>query len=105
MPTINFAMENQQELLWCWAAVSISVDKSLPPRESAFEQCNLAEAVLPGAQGCCGAPRPAACKNEATLRDGLTAVDRAPGPVTGPLSFNNIKRELKAPRRMPVCIV
>jgi hypothetical protein len=103
MPGINFNMEEQEETLWCWAAVSVSVDKSLPPRQSTMEQCDLAATVL-GAAGCCGNSRPASCNNEAALRDGLTAVGRPPGgSMIGPLAFNDLNAELTSGR--PVCVV
>jgi hypothetical protein len=102
MPSIDFTIEEQQEDLWCWAAVSVSVDKSLPPRQSTMDQCDLAANVL-RAGGCCGNSRPAPCNSEATLRAGLIAVGRPPGPVTGPLAFSDVNAQLTAGK--PVCIV
>jgi papain like cysteine protease AvrRpt2 len=87
-----FQIEKQREDLWCWAAVSASVDHYFFPA-STFTQCKVAGKVLNRAN-CCADPD--LCNDKATLQDALDAVGRLRDTRIGPLSFEDIRREIDA---------
>jgi hypothetical protein len=81
--------------LWCWAAVSASVDDYFDP-PSDWTQCDVAGELL--GTNCC--PKVAFCDQTAFLEDALEIVGhlRAFGP--GILSFDDIRGEIQS--GMPV---
>ena len=111
MPNITFQMEKQKTVNWCWAAVSVSVNRYFAP-DSHWRQCGIVEVVLSHAKGpdklpfpvhaCCTKPIPRRCNQPWYLEDALKQVDRLRGsPKAVHLSFKKIQREIDAHR--PVC--
>jgi hypothetical protein len=94
----TFQMELQEQDEWCWAAVSLSVERYFSPT-SPLTQCMIAGQLL-GAR-CCDDPE--ACNQPAKLQDALKLVRRLTGdPTAGPLSFTDIQKDLDGGR--PVCL-
>jgi Papain-like cysteine protease AvrRpt2 len=99
----EFRLERQEHSLWCWAAVSTSVDHYFSQR-STSSQCRIAKKVL-GRKvrgvDCCRTPL--ACNQTALLQVALAAVGRLRGrPLLGVLTPDQIKREID--RNRPVCV-
>jgi hypothetical protein len=92
-----FAIQKQKQSLWCWAAVSASIDGYFSPGASQ-KQCEIASTVL-GRTDCCGTP--AACNEAALLQDALGAVERLRQTIGRRLSFEEIEQQVDA--RYPVC--
>ena len=91
-------VEQQEMDKWCWAAVSVSVDRYFAPG-SASTQCRVAAQVL-GIDQCydnCDA-----CNSAQRLEDGLQAVGRPPQKLTNPVTFDEIQRQIDA--HLPVCV-
>ncbi len=103
MANMNFTMDLQKGALLCWAAVSVSVDKSMTPRQApGVDQCELAAAVLP-APGCHpNASGQCTCDKEAGLVEGLIGVNRPSTGAIPPQSLAVINQQLSHQR--PVCI-
>lgn len=94
----TFQMEHQEHDQWCWAAVSLSVDRYFSPT-SRMTQCAIAQQVL-GVRGCSNVE---ACNKPAKLQDALKSIHRLKGkPTAGPMSFEEIQKCLDAGR--PVCL-
>jgi hypothetical protein len=109
MPTINFSMERQQHSNWCWAAVSVSVDRFFNAA-SAWCQCRIVsrmakiEKLRVKSCGTCekttGLPR--TCNQPWYLDRALKIVGRLKAkPKTRPLSFEQTEKKIRADR--PVC--
>ncbi len=93
-----FQIEKQREDLWCWAAVSASVDHYFFPA-STSTQCKIAREVL-GIDNCCADPD--LCNDKAKLQDALEAVGRLRETLPRPLRFEEIRQEIDA--FLPVCV-
>jgi hypothetical protein len=93
-----FQMDRQEETQWCWAAVSVSVDRYFADTSMNLTQCRLAENVL--GPGSCSHPEN--FNEPRRLQEGLRIVGnlREP-PLRNPVSFKTIQREIAANR--PVC--
>jgi hypothetical protein len=91
-------METQQLGNWCWAAVSVSVDKYFNPA-STRTQCQVASAVT-GTATCCSTPGP--CNTVERLDTALTVVARLKTTLLRPLAAPEIQSEIAAFR--PVCV-
>ena len=103
MANMNFTMDLQMGDLLCWAAVSVSVDKSMPPRRApAVDQCELAAVVLPAAGCHSNASGQCTCDDEAGLVEGLSGVNRPSTGAIPPQSLAVINNQLLHHR--PVCI-
>ncbi|MCX6624929.1 MAG: C39 family peptidase [Acidobacteria bacterium] len=97
-------MQRQEKSEWCWAAVSVSVDRFFRPN-SRHTQCDIAGAAL--GRSCCDGARPApsdSCNTPHALhpvlgRFHLLAAD----PIVKPLTFNQVRTEIDAGR--PVCVL
>lgn len=94
----TFQIQTQEEELWCWAAVSASVDHYFSP-QSTSTQCQVAQEVL-NIEGCCGNPQ--ACNAPAILQDALRAVGRLRGTLPRPLDFQEIQQQIDSSQ--PVCV-
>jgi hypothetical protein len=92
-----FPMQRQSQTLWCWAAVTASIDSFFSPR-AARTQCDIASLVL-AAAGCCRNPAP--CNRAARLEDALGRIRRLNRAVGAPVGFSTIESEIRAVR--PVC--
>jgi hypothetical protein len=102
-----FNIQPQQENLWCWAAVAVSLEHYFVPT-STLTQCQMASQVLQ-IPGCCGDHGP--CDVASRLEPALEVVSNrtASGlmpltfPTPGPnLSFAALKAEIDA--FLPVCV-
>jgi Papain-like cysteine protease AvrRpt2 len=72
---INFEIETQQELNWCWAAVAAAVGRYYYP-DKGLQQCQVAGKVT-GIANCC--PHNEACDQFGALDDALTAANAEMG--------------------------
>lgn len=110
MPTIDFDMQSQQHSNWCWAAVSVSIDRYFDPR-SKWCQCRIASRMAKIRKlkvkncGTCRKPKgvPKDCNRTWDLDRALTIVNRLKGrPRFKALSFKQIERRIRA--GLPVCV-
>ena len=110
MPTINFHMEPQEHLNWCWAAVAVSVDRFFD-RGSKWCQCRMASRMAKirrlKVKNCatCGKPKPVpeTCNRPWFLDQALQLAGRLKGkPKKTRLSFSQIQRKIEAGQ--PVCV-
>lgn len=96
----KFELQKQKHSLWCWAAVSASVEHYFSPR-STSSQCRVANKVL-GVADCCQTPTPQRCNQPQALEDAL-AVGRLRGrTLERALTPHEIRREIKG--NLPVCV-
>jgi hypothetical protein len=94
-------MQEQQEDQWCWAAVSVSVDRYFTKNQSPWTQCRIASDQLGGS--CCQNPDSETCDQPWFLEKALGKMNRMPdGPRTGQLSFVEVCQQLAKGR--PVCV-
>jgi len=93
-------IETQEMSEWCWAAVSVSVDRFFNPG-SGVRQCDVAQQVLNLNSNCCGNKQ--ACNEPALLQDALKAIGRFKDAVGRRLRFTEIQTEINI-RRRPVCV-
>jgi hypothetical protein len=99
----KFELQTQKHSLWCWAAVSTSLDHYFSPH-STSSQCRVAKKVL-GVANCCGTPTPAGCNQAAFLQDALSVVKKLKGrPLARALTPAEIKREISQNRPVAVWI-
>jgi len=97
-------VQKQEMSEWCWAAVSVSVDRFFRP-DSTHTQCEIAGSALN--LQCCDGTQPAqsdSCNQKHTLHpvlDGLHLL--AADPITEPLTFDRVRAEIDAGR--PVCVL
>ena len=100
MPRLSFRMQKQLTHVWCWAAVSVSVDRYFD-RGSEWRQCGLAKEVTKQPV-CCTKPVPHDCVKPFFLEDALEIIGRLKGdPTSGPLSFKQIQHRINNDR--PIC--
>jgi hypothetical protein len=92
----QFQMQPQQESNWCWAAVSVSVERYFVP-QSTLTQCQVAGKLL-GHNDCCLGS--AACNQPAFLEDALADAGR-PAVIKPPLAFADVRQQIDAGK--PVC--
>ena len=94
-----FELEQQLEDQWCWAAVTLAVERYFSPA-STLSQCQIAEAVLPGVNQCCN--NRAGCNRPQKLQDALDKFSRLKVIVPDVLPFDMVRAEIDA--RRPVCV-
>jgi hypothetical protein len=92
-----FPMQRQTQTLWCWAAVTASVDAFLS-RGAGRTQCAVANLTL-GGTGCCRSP--ASCNRTAALEVALGRAGLLAAAYDRALEFHEVKAEIVADR--PVC--
>jgi hypothetical protein len=103
----DFEMQKQNEHLWCWAAVAVSIHQFLDPASSiVWTQENLATQVLRNEGQISGAIdcslNPDLCNFPARLDDALSVVGNLAPPVeVGILSFTQLTQWID--RQLPVC--
>ena len=93
-----FSIQKQEQNLWCWAAVSASVDAYFSPNKFK-SQSEIANLVLTRSD-CSPANR--VCNQRATLQDALAAVTRLQNFETRPLEFHEIREQID--KKLPVCV-
>jgi hypothetical protein len=99
--TVPLAMEHQKRTEWCWAAVSVSVNKLFRPA-STHTQCDLAASILN--QDCCDPETGRRCNHPHTLHTVLGTLHLLAGePVRKPFAFEEIRKEIDAGR--PICVL
>jgi hypothetical protein len=84
-----FEIETQKQDQWCWAAVSVSIEKYFEG-ENALSQCEMAHRVL--GPNCCAAPVP--CNTAARLQIALGEIHKLRQTLTRTLSFEETKEEI-----------
>lgn len=94
----DYPMQPQEEALWCWAAVSLSVDRYFN-RQSPRTQCSIASAVKQGRDCCNNRP---SCDEAAELHDALIHVRRFRQRIEGSISFERVRDLIRA--GYPVCV-
>ena len=94
------SVEPQQQSEWCWAAVTLAVEKYFNPA-STLTQCSIANRVL-GQKSCCGDQKEqAACNKLEELQNALASVNRLAAAIARPLRFTEVKQQIDA--GLPVC--
>ena len=100
MPSVPFRMQNQEMDNWCWAAVSVSVDRFFAPR-STLRQCRMAQKILK-LKRCTGRNCTEACDQPWYLDKALRRVGRLRGHPLGRLKFAQVQQEID--NGVPVCV-
>jgi hypothetical protein len=93
---LSFAMQQQEESNWCWAAVSTSIALYYEP-SSAWTQCSVANGEL-GRNDCCGAGANTACNVYGFLDSALTRVGHLDRWASGAAVFQSLDDEVDAGR-------
>ena len=97
---LTFAMQRQQQTQWCWAAVSISVNRFYRSA-SGWTQCKVVDKAL-GQQSCCsngGTPR---CNQPWYLDRALNIVANLRSWKAGKATFAKVQAEVNACQ--PLCL-
>ncbi|HYZ85827.1 MAG TPA: papain-like cysteine protease family protein [Bryobacteraceae bacterium] len=92
-----FPNQDQEEKLWCWAAVAVDVDHYMTP-QTASTQCLVACAVLKSTQCCANGDR---CNQPAPLAAALRKLQIRSRVLNHPLSVKQLHKRLS--RNLPVC--
>jgi hypothetical protein len=86
-----FEIETQKQDQWCWAAVSVSIEKYFEG-ERALSQCEMAHRVL-GVDCCASA---ISCNKAAHLQKALSEIHKLrDDALPGSLSFTETKQEIE----------
>jgi hypothetical protein len=102
--TVSLTVERQKMSEWCWAAVSVSVDRLFRP-SSTHTQCEIAGATLK-AQCCAGnLPAPSAqCNAPHELHPVLGTLHLlAAEPIVKPVAFADVQKQIDAGH--PICVL
>ncbi len=99
---LNFAMQQQQQTNWCWAAVATSTALFYDP-SSSWTQCTLVNAEL-GQTTCCTNGGSAACNKTHYLDKALTRVGHFGAFSSGAMSFADLRNQIDAGRPLGVRI-
>ena len=92
MAKLDFTMRGQKLRDWCWAAVSVSVDRFFNSK-SVWTECAIAAAEF--GLSCCDAAQQ--CNRVHLLDPPLTRLARLrPAPLPRVLTFSEIQREIDA---------
>ena len=101
---VPLKVQRQQKSEWCWAAVSVSVDRFFRP-DSTHTQCDIAGSVLN--LECCNGARQAesdSCNQPHPIHPVLGRFHLlAAEPIVKPLTFHQVRAEIDAGR--PVCVL
>jgi hypothetical protein len=93
MPSLNFAMQFQQHLNWCWAATTVAVDHYYTPA-SVLDQCTLVNQRL-GRGDCCAFQLPwHACNSTGSASGALAHVGHLALHVAAPAPFAQVQTEI-----------
>ena len=99
--TVALDVEHQNMSEWCWAAVSVSVNRLFRP-QSTHTQCEIAGMAM--GQECCGGSAAAACNSPHELHRVLGTLHLlAHDPIVEPVPFGRIQKEIDAGR--PICVL
>jgi len=94
---IVFEIETQELDQWCWAAVSVSLERYLSDQVNTIRQCELAGRVL--GSTCC--PTRVPCNTAERLQTALRKIGRL-DKIEGQLSFVRVKTEIQ--RGFPIAV-
>jgi len=98
---VPLEMERQKRTEWCWAAVSVSVNRMFRPAAT-HTQCELAASVL--RRECCDPKEGRLCNHPHTLHTVLATLHLLAGePVRKPFAFEDVRKEIDAGR--PICVL
>ena len=89
---VDFSMQHQTEIEWCWAADAVSIDLFFD-KTSRLTQCAVANTVL-GRTDCCTNPDSPDCDQPQSMTHVLTTVGRLRLHLKTPLSFDDLKQEI-----------
>jgi hypothetical protein len=93
MPSLNFSMQFQQHLNWCWAATTVAVTHYYTPG-STLTQCVLVNVEL-GRSDCCQFQAPwHACNSTYNTGTALTTVGHLAQAVAAAATFPQAKTEI-----------
>jgi len=96
MPALTFRMQKQEQLNWCWAAVSASV--AVFHRDQNWRQCTVVNTVLNailGGTDCCQSGSSDQCNIPWDLRVALLRIGHLAPPVSGPLPFAGVQSQIQ----------
>lgn len=89
---LRFAMPQQEQGNWCWAATSVGVSRHYVPN-SAWQQCQVANLQI-GRNDCCDAGATGPCNIYGSLSDGLQRVGHFASSSGGTQSFAQVEAQL-----------
>ncbi|MCX6591372.1 MAG: hypothetical protein NTZ56_07600 [Acidobacteria bacterium] len=103
--SLPFKVEPQKNTEWCWAAVTVSVDRFFRPT-SKKSQCQIVGKALN--KSCCGSGQPvppdSPCNLQGLLHEELKKLGLlARDPLLEPATFPIVQREVDAGR--PLCVL
>lgn len=99
MPDLTFRMQKQEQLNWCWAAVSASV--AIFHHDQNWRQCTVVNTVLNailGGTDCCTSGSSDSCNIPWDLRAALLRIGHLAPPVSGPLPFAGLQAQIQNQR-------
>ncbi len=94
---MNYPMQPQEMGLWCWAAVTESVERYFYPA-TPLTQCSVASDMW--GFSCC--PNQNACNRAASLERALRGYSLLNGPPAGRVPFSVIRDQIRQNR--PLCV-
>ena len=97
---LEFIMQRQERLNWCWAALSASVAAYYRPSTS-WVQCNVAGAVL-ALPDCCGVGATGPCNQVWQLDLALTRVGHLARMTSGPATNSEVTAQIAMGRPVAV---
>jgi len=89
---LNFVMQNQEQINWCWAAVTVSICKFFNPNCS-WTQCSLVNAEFERSD-CCVNGSSDDCNQPWRFFKALTRTGNLQSQTYNAASFENIMREI-----------
>ena len=99
--TVPLTVERQKQSEWCWAAVSVSINRLFRPTAE-HTQCELAGSAL--RLECCAGGVPAPCNTPHEIHPVLGRLHLlAADPILDPLTFTAVQKEIDAGR--PICVL
>jgi Papain-like cysteine protease AvrRpt2 len=94
---LDFKIQTQEQLMWCWAAASASIANFYErERKPPWTQCEVANLVL-GVTYCCGI-RVQECNKGVQFYEALVKMGHAASTPGGGLSFFGVQQEIDAGR-------
>ena len=100
MPDLTFRIQKQEQLNWCWAAISASI--AVYYKDPQWQQqCTVVDAVLKsviGGANCCSAGASVPCNIPWDLRQALLRTGHLEKPINGAISFEVVTAEVESRR-------
>jgi Papain-like cysteine protease AvrRpt2 len=95
----NFAVPHQQQVNWCWAAVTLGVESFFNPATTST-QCDIANVAL-GRRDCCPARTGNPCDRTWYLDRTLINVGHLASQSPTPSDFGTVRNQIAA--KVPLC--